>query len=167
RSHHRRTLGSNRRDQGSHRSEGEVLKTESGRLRRAASAILALLHRLLLRPFRPLVRERRTLPGILSWIGFGTLISFVLIGILGPLLISVDQTKPLAYPILLSPSLQHVMGTDGIGRDVFARVIWGTRTSLEIMAIGALLALVVGFPLGLLSGFVGGKLDRLFVLVMD
>jgi len=128
---------------------------------------LALLRRLLFRPFRPLVRERRTLPGILSWIGLGTLISFVLIGIFGPLLISVDQTKPLAYPILLAPSLQHVMGTDGIGRDVFARVIWGTRTSLEIMAIGALLALVVGFPLGLLSGFVGGKLDRLFVLVMD
>ena len=107
------------------------------------------------------------MPGILSWIGLGTLTAFVLVGILGPVLVSIDQTKALAYPILLPPSLQHWMGTDGIGRDVFARVIWGTRTSLMIMAIGALLALVAGFPLGLLSGFVGGKVDRVLLLVMD
>ncbi len=59
------------------------------------------------------------------------------------------------------------MGTDGIGRDVFARVIWGARTSLTIMAIGAILSLVIGFPLGLLSGYIGGILDRLLVLIMD
>jgi len=95
------------------------------------------------------------------------LIAFIFVGILGPVLVSVDQTKALAYPILLPPDLQHLMGTDGIGRDVFARVIWGTRTSLLIMAIGALLALVAGFPLGLLSGFVGGKVDRVLVVIMD
>jgi len=99
--------------------------------------------------------------------GLGILVAFIFIGITAPLLVPIDQTKALAYPILQPPSPQHWMGTDGIGRDVFARVIWGARTSLEIMAIGALLALVVGFPLGLLSGYAGGKIDRVLVLVMD
>src|SRR5207249_10700871 len=106
-------------------------------------------------------------PWILSWIGLGMLIAFIFVGILGPVLVSVDQTKALAYPILLPPNLQHLMGTDGIGRDVFARVIWGTRTSLMIMAIGALLALLAGFPLGLLSGIVVCKVDRVMVFMMD
>jgi len=95
------------------------------------------------------------------------LVFFIFIGISAPILVSVDQTKALSNPILLPPSPQHVMGTDGIGRDVFARVIWGARTSLTIMAIGAILSLVIGFPLGLLSGYIGGILDRLLVLIMD
>jgi len=128
---------------------------------------LLRLRQYLFRPFRPLIREKRTLAGILSWIGLGILVAFIFIGITAPLLVPIDQTKALAYPILQPPSPQHWMGTDGIGRDVFARVIWGARTSLEIMAIGALLALVVGFPLGLLSGYAGGRIDRVLVLVMD
>jgi peptide/nickel transport system permease protein len=114
-----------------------------------------------------LVRERKTLPGVLAWIGLGVLGFFIFIGVFAPFLVPVQETQALSYQILLPPSVQHWMGTDGIGRDVFARVIWGARTSLEIMAIGAFLALAVGFPLGLLSGYGGGKLDRLLVLVMD
>ncbi len=59
------------------------------------------------------------------------------------------------------------MGTDSAGRDVFSRVIWGARTSLTIMAIGIIIALAVGFPVGLFSGYVGGRIDRLLVLIMD
>ena len=81
----------------------------------------------------------------MAWIGLGVLAVFVFIGVFAPILVPIDETKALAYPILLPPSLQHLMGTDGIGRDVFARVLWGARTSLTIMAIGAFLALVVGF----------------------
>ncbi|HYY90610.1 MAG TPA: ABC transporter permease [Candidatus Dormibacteraeota bacterium] len=114
-----------------------------------------------------MVRERKTLPGVLAWIGLGVLGFFIFIGVFAPFLVPVQETQALSYQILLPPSVQHWMGTDGIGRDVFARVIWGARTSLEIMAIGAFLALAVGFPLGLLSGYGGGKLDRLLVLVMD
>jgi peptide/nickel transport system permease protein len=61
----------------------------------------------------------------------------------------------------------HLMGTDPIGRDVFSRVLYGTRTSLAIMAIGVSVALAVGFPLGLYSGYRGGALDKVLVLVMD
>jgi len=61
----------------------------------------------------------------------------------------------------------HLMGTDLLGRDVFTRVLYGTRTSLTIMAVGVFIALLVGFPLGLWSGYLGGNLDKVLVLVMD
>lgn len=64
-------------------------------------------------------------------------------------------------------SYWHVMGTDYVGRDVMSRVLYGTRTSLTIMAIGVFIALIVGFPLGLYSGYLGGNLDKVLVLVMD
>ncbi len=61
----------------------------------------------------------------------------------------------------------HLMGTDLLGRDVFSRVLYGTRTSLSIMAIGVFVALAVGFPLGLYSGYLGGNVDKVLVLIMD
>ncbi|HEV8595171.1 MAG TPA: ABC transporter permease [Thermoplasmata archaeon] len=64
-------------------------------------------------------------------------------------------------------SYWHLMGTDPVGRDVFSRVLHGTRTSLAIMVIGVTVALAVGFPLGLFSGYRGGTLDKILVLIMD
>jgi peptide/nickel transport system permease protein len=64
-------------------------------------------------------------------------------------------------------SYWHLMGTDYNGRDVLSRVLYGTRTSLTIMAIGVFIALIVGFPVGLYSGYLGGNLDKVLVLVMD
>jgi peptide/nickel transport system permease protein len=64
-------------------------------------------------------------------------------------------------------SYWHAMGTDPLGRDVLSRVLHGTRTSLAIMAIGVSVALAVGFPLGLYSGYRGGNFDKVLVLVMD
>jgi peptide/nickel transport system permease protein len=64
-------------------------------------------------------------------------------------------------------SYWHLMGTDAIGRDVFTRILYGTRTSLIIMIIAVTTAFAVGFPLGLYSGYRGGNFDRILVLVMD
>jgi len=64
-------------------------------------------------------------------------------------------------------SYWHWMGTDYLGRDVLSRVIFGTVTSLQIMVIGVTVALAVGFPLGLFSSYLGGRIDSLLVLVMD
>ena len=64
-------------------------------------------------------------------------------------------------------SAYHIMGTDNVGQDVFSRVLHGTRTSLAIMVIGVSVAFIAGFPLGLFSGYVGGNIDKVLVLVMD
>jgi len=64
-------------------------------------------------------------------------------------------------------SFWHLMGTDAIGRDVFSRVLYGTRTSLVIMVIAVTVAFFAGFPIGLYSGYRGGRFDQVLVLVMD
>jgi peptide/nickel transport system permease protein len=64
-------------------------------------------------------------------------------------------------------SYWHLMGTDAVGRDVFSRALFGTRTSLIIMLIAVTTAFVVGFPVGLYSGYRGGNFDKILVLVMD
>lgn len=67
----------------------------------------------------------------------------------------------------LGPSWAHLFGTDHLGRDVLSRVVMGTRPALASAAGVVLLAVLIGVPLGLLSGFLGGKLDELLMRVTD
>ncbi|MFC1936401.1 ABC transporter permease subunit [Chloroflexota bacterium] len=60
-----------------------------------------------------------------------------------------------------------VMGTNQIGQDIFSRIIWGTRIALMVGLSSAVIALVIGVPLGLISGFVSGTFDRILTLFMD
>ncbi len=60
-----------------------------------------------------------------------------------------------------------ILGTNDIGQDVFSRLLWGTRVALLIGFSASIVALVLGVPLGLLAGFIGGPFDRLLSLVMD
>jgi peptide/nickel transport system permease protein len=70
-------------------------------------------------------------------------------------------------PALQPPSNQYPMGTDHLGRDVYSRVLYGAIVALEVAALSMLLSSVVGTVFGLFSGFLGGKSDRLFSIVMD
>jgi peptide/nickel transport system permease protein len=60
-----------------------------------------------------------------------------------------------------------ILGTNDIGQDVFSRLLWGTRVALIIGFSASIVALVLGVPLGLFAGFIGGPFDRLLSLVMD
>lgn len=60
-----------------------------------------------------------------------------------------------------------IFGTNQIGQDVLSRIIWGTRIALIVGLSSALASLVIGVPLGLISGFVGGPFDRVLTLIMD
>ena len=71
------------------------------------------------------------------------------------------------FPQLAAPSAQHVMGTTVESDDVLARVVWGAQTELKVVLLALLLSLAAGVPLGLVSGYFGGVLDRVIVLVMD
>ena len=64
-------------------------------------------------------------------------------------------------------TVTYTFGTNQIGQDVFSRTIWGTRIALIVGLSSALVAILIGVPLGLISGFVSGKFDRTMTLFMD
>jgi len=78
-----------------------------------------------------------------------------------------DPLDQNAGPQLGAPSASHPMGTDNLSRDVLSRTLYGSRTILGVAFAAALVSSLIGIPLGLLSGFVGGVLDRVISLIMD
>jgi peptide/nickel transport system permease protein len=68
---------------------------------------------------------------------------------------------------LVPPSMHHLFGTDALGRDIFSRVVHGARTSLYIGCTVLAIALLIGVPIGLVSGYYGGKVDHLIMRVSD
>lgn len=66
-----------------------------------------------------------------------------------------------------APSVQHWFGTSVRGEDVFSRVLFGARTALWVIAVSLVLSLIVGVPLGLVSGYLGRWVDRVLTLFMD
>lgn len=79
-----------------------------------------------------------------------------------------DLSRALRPPTFMrGGSPQHMLGTDYLGRDILSRTVWGTRTSLFIGLSGMALALCVGVPLGLLSGYYGGRFDAVVMRAFD
>ncbi|HEY7035366.1 MAG TPA: ABC transporter permease [Thermomicrobiales bacterium] len=68
---------------------------------------------------------------------------------------------------MLSPSSEHIFGTDAQGRDIFSRVVHGTRVSFKVAFVSVLIATVIGVPLGLFAGFFGGWPDILISRFLD
>lgn len=68
---------------------------------------------------------------------------------------------------LQPPSLDHLMGTDKFGRDIFSRVLFGAQTSLAVGALVTLGAILIGTPIGLISGYFGGKVDTALMRISD
>ena len=68
---------------------------------------------------------------------------------------------------LKPPSSQHFMGTDHFGRDIFSRVLYGTRKSLSIGIGIVLIAFIIGLPLGLIAGYYGGRIDEILMRICD
>lgn len=131
---------------------------------------LRLLH--VWRPFRESSRTSRAL----VFVGFGILAFFVLLAIVGPFLypfggeqyrIEAGPGQFQQLPKLAGPSGTHPFGTTTQRFDVLARVITGAKLALIVMGMAVAYGMVVGVPLGLTSGYRGGKLDRLLVTVMD
>ena len=65
------------------------------------------------------------------------------------------------------PSLSHLLGTDAIGRDMFSRLLYGTRVSLLVGALSTLLATAIGTVLGLVAGYFGGAADMIIMRITD
>jgi peptide/nickel transport system permease protein len=99
-------------------------------------------------------------------IGAALVLSVVLLSALAPLIAPYDPTKRTGDP-LAPPGVAHFFGTDNLGRDVFSRVLYGGQVIIGISILATLMSAAVGFTLGMLSGYVGGKLDRVLSMVMD
>lgn len=97
-----------------------------------------------------------------------TLLAFVLlVALVGPLLTHFGSTDINPDASLAGPSAQHWLGGDNFGRDQFARVAVGCRISLIVAVSSVALALAVGVPLGLLSGYFGGIVDTVIMRPLD
>ncbi|MFE6924871.1 ABC transporter permease [Nocardia sp. NPDC057663] len=96
---------------------------------------------------------------------------FVLVAVFAPLLapygLAQNSADGVAFVSQQPPSAEHWFGTSVRSEDVFSRVLFGARTALLVIMIAVVLSLLVGVPLGLLSGYVGRWVDRVLVLVMD
>ena len=72
-----------------------------------------------------------------------------------------------AGPQLAPPGGKHFLGTDNLQRDVWSRMVFGSQTILKISVLAAIVSFGIGVPLGLVSGFAGGALDKVISLIMD
>lgn len=93
----------------------------------------------------------------------------VLAAIAGPALVpyQCDAQLDVVRMANLPPSWQHPMGTDALSRDMLARVLCGTRVSLEIGALAVVLAMTLGTAYGLIAGYVGGRVDSVMMRALD
>jgi peptide/nickel transport system permease protein len=113
----------------------------------------------------------RGLPRVLLWVGLSLTAIFVVLAVFAPLIApyGFDQyaAHGVRFPQQAAPSVHHLLGTTVQSDDVFSRIVWGARTSIEVVVLALLLSIVIGVPMGLVSGYFGGWLDRVLVLIND
>jgi len=90
----------------------------------------------------------------------------VLMAIFAPWIAPYDPTQS-SDDVFAPPSWEHLMGTNRLGQDMFSRIVWGSRVVLYVVFVATLLSMAIGIPLGLLSGYHGGKIDRTLSVIMD
>ena len=110
---------------------------------------------------RRLARRRAAL------IGLAVVVFFIAVALAAPLLAPYDPLATDWRAVRKPPSSLHLFGTDELGRDVLARLIWGARASLVAGIISVSIAVGVAVPLGLVSGYLGGAVDGLLMRMVD
>ena len=100
-------------------------------------------------------------------LGLILILLMVLTAVFAPAIARYDPNKIDLIEMRRPPSPTHWFGTDDMGRDVFARVVYGSRTSLLIGFVPSLISLVLGTALGLMAGYIGGRLDGLIMRLAD
>jgi len=100
------------------------------------------------------------------YIGIAVLVILALMALFAPLITTVSpvEINPLAR--MKPPSSTYIFGTDGLGRDVYSRVVWGARVSLIVGIAVAVFSVIIGVVIGMLAGYFS-KLDMIIMRVMD
>jgi peptide/nickel transport system permease protein len=110
---------------------------------------------------RSVLRDRSSLAGLVI------LVVAALAAIFAPLVAPYDPTEMDPLANLASPSRDHWLGTDNLGRDLFSRLVHGARWSLGAAALAALGIVALGVTVGVLAGYVGGLVDELLMRLVD
>ena len=105
----------------------------------------------------------------LSLVAFVIIILFIGMAIFAPVIAPYPEDVYSTHisEKLLPPSAAHLMGTDELGRDVFSRVIFGTRVSISAALVAVAIALIIGVPFGALAGCYGGWVDNVLMRITD
>lgn len=94
-------------------------------------------------------------------------IVMILVAVGAPIVATHDPLQQNLRATLQGPSAEYWLGTDQLGRDVFSRIVYGTRTALLAAFQATAIAIAIGVPLGLLAGFYGGWFDRAMMWIVD
>lgn len=116
-------------------------------------------------------RFRANLSQTLTIVGLIITISFIFIALFAPTLQDIgwlqDPTETLSNPIHEAPGASHWFGTTRQGYDVFSRTLFGSQAALKVVILATTISLILGVPLGLVSGYLGGKIDKVLIFFMD
>jgi peptide/nickel transport system permease protein len=111
--------------------------------------------------------RRRLLRRPLAVFGLVVALMFVLMAIFAPVIAPYDPGQSDFSAPLEGPSAEHLFGTDELGRDVFSRVVWGARASMQACVFATLLAMAFAVPIGLIAGYYRGWVDPVVSRITD
>ncbi len=100
-------------------------------------------------------------------LGLALLSSLLLLSLVGPYLIDVDNARPISVPTNRAPSAEFPLGTDSGGRDMLAVIIVGTPQTVRMGLLAGIVGVVLGASLGLIAGYYGGKVDMIISAATD
>jgi len=122
--------------------------------------------------YRPFLQELRHILYLirrspLSLLGITLFSGFLLIAILAPYIMPYSPYKINLIGAFQRPNIEHLFGTDEMGRDILSRVVWGCRISLRVGITVVLISLCIGTILGGVAGYVGGTIDEIIMRFTD
>lgn len=100
-------------------------------------------------------------------LGFIIIVIMILLAVFAPVFAPYDPYKQNLLKTLAAPSKEHLFGTDALGRDLLSRLIYGSRSSLIVGFVSTAIAGICGISIGLLSGYLGKKVDMIVMRIMD
>lgn len=103
----------------------------------------------------------------LGVIGLAIIVFFVLISVLAPYIATQDPYKTDPSKCMLPPNSEHLFGTNEVGQDLFALNVYGSRISIIVGVLAALVAVTIGTSVGLISGYFGGLVDEILMRITD
>jgi len=99
-------------------------------------------------------------------VGLAIIITVLMIALFAPFIAPYNPMS-MAFRPFLHPSPEHLLGTDNLGRDIFSQLIWGSRTSLSIGLIAAIIVVTIGFTVGIIAGYRRGVTENLLMGITD